>query len=158
MEPNLIFQKMILMARVENVSTRGRSLRRGKRWKLVGRSRGEEGGVYEDIKKENGWDNDSGWGKGQSLCSTGKWLDALRFLYPDIEKGPSDPNFFLSPRKEILSMRGRLGREIWGARRHFLHDTNTLVTLCVQQSFRLYIDESPHWKNLEKPRQSHMIC
>jgi hypothetical protein len=46
MEPNLILQKMILMACVGNISTRRSNLGWEKKWKLVEWSRGE------DISKE----------------------------------------------------------------------------------------------------------
>lgn len=78
---NWFFQKVTLMAYIGNIATTGSNLGMEKWQKLLEWSRGEDRGLHEDINKTNGWENGSGWGKGQSPFSTGQRLGVLsRFL------------------------------------------------------------------------------
>lgn len=116
---NRFFQKVTLMAHIGNISTTERNLGMEKWQKPLEWSRGEDGGLHEDINKANGWEKGSGRGKGQSPSSTGQWLGVLRRFLAMVRKA-AEGNERGRNSSHVLLMNHLTGKVLQGQGSHMI--------------------------------------
>lgn len=116
---NRLFQKVTLMAHIGNISTTERNLGMEKWQKHREWSRGEAGGLHEDINKANGWEKGSGWGNGQSPSSTRQWLGVLKRFLAVVWKAAEGDERGRNP-SHVLLMNHLAGKVLQGQGSHMI--------------------------------------
>lgn len=116
---NWFFQKVTLMAYIGNIATTGSNLGMEKWQKLLEWSRREDRGLHEDINKTNGWENGSGWGKGQSPFSTGQCLGVLSRFLAMVRKAAEGDERGRNP-LHVLLMNHLAGKVLQGQGSHMI--------------------------------------